>query len=407
MKPSSAEFDIILLGATGYTGTICAEHITTHFPTSLKWAIAGRSPSRLESLQDRLIGLNQDRTPPKTILAGLTTDSIHSLVKQAHVVINGVGPYHRYSEPVVEACAAEGTHYVDFSTETPWIAEMVKRYDELAMSSGAIIIHAASMSSAPPDLLAWHMASKIKEASGKGTQSITASGKLTLSGMQGGSATTVLDSAQRYGVGWLLQPDPDCMVPKKPRPHQRPGEVPTHLGYRRHPDLGVLTRSIVGASNSAIVQRSSYLNPTVFGDNFRYTEHEPAASAVAAIVTYLFTNAAILLLALPIFRALLRRLSYEPGSGPDWKVSAKSESAIIEAIGVGQDGTKMRGKFVWKGSIVHISAMAATEAAGLLAARAKRGDLNGKSGMQTPSFLGMDLIEKLKDKGCEFSAEFA
>jgi short subunit dehydrogenase-like uncharacterized protein len=110
---STSEFDIVLLGATGYTGAITAEHITTNFPTTLKWAIAGRSPSSLETLAAKLKTLDPDRAPPVIILAELEKEALHTLVRRTRVLINVVGPYHRYSEPVVEACAKEGVNYVD------------------------------------------------------------------------------------------------------------------------------------------------------------------------------------------------------------------------------------------------------------------------------------------------------
>lgn len=119
---SNPEFDIILLGATGYTGTITAEHIASNFPTTLKWAIAGRSPSDLETLEAQLKTLNPDRNPPFTILAHLEKEELRTLVRRTRVVINSIGPYHRYSEPVVEACANEGVHYVDlYITKLPFL----------------------------------------------------------------------------------------------------------------------------------------------------------------------------------------------------------------------------------------------------------------------------------------------
>jgi short subunit dehydrogenase-like uncharacterized protein len=107
------KFDIILLGATGYTGSICAEHITSNFPTTLQWAIAGRSSKSLEALATRLKTLNPDRLPPTVIATQVEKNELHTLVRRARVVINAIGPYHIHSEPVVEACVAEGTHYVD------------------------------------------------------------------------------------------------------------------------------------------------------------------------------------------------------------------------------------------------------------------------------------------------------
>ncbi|KAF2108617.1 Saccharopine dehydrogenase-domain-containing protein [Lophiotrema nucula] len=398
---SDPEFDILVLGATGYTGRICVEHLASNFPTNLKWAIAGRSASSLENLKDKLQSIDPDRSPPATIITQLEHDALHELVRRTRVVINGVGPYHRYSEVVVEACASAGTHYVDFSTETPWIAEMVHRYHDTAEESGAVIIHAASNSSSPPDLLAWLIASKIFQVSGKRTKAIVASGKLEMAGMQGGSAMTVLDSAQHYGVGWLLHPNNYCTVPNGIPRTQRSN----YLGYTKDQNLGILTTSLVGVSNSAIVQRSAYLQPDLYSKDFVYSEYQPAPNKIAAIVTHLFMKFAILLLALPPIRALIRKLSYKPGTGPDWRQSAKTESVLIKAVGTGEDGTQVRGHFEWKGAIVHISAIAAAEAAGVLVHKAKNGDLVGKGGTLTPSFLGEELVERLKKQGCVFEVQ--
>ncbi len=119
---SNPEFDIILLGATGYTGTITAEHIASNFPTTLKWAIAGRSLPGLETLEAQLKTLNPDRNPLVTILAQLEKEELHNLVRRTSVMINSIGPYHRYSEPVVKACANEGVHYVDlYVTKIPFL----------------------------------------------------------------------------------------------------------------------------------------------------------------------------------------------------------------------------------------------------------------------------------------------
>ncbi|KAF2796929.1 hypothetical protein K505DRAFT_270528 [Melanomma pulvis-pyrius CBS 109.77] len=400
---SNPEFDIILLGATGYTGTITAEHITSNFPTTLKWAIAGRSLTGLETLEAQLKTLNPDRNPPVTILAHLEKDELHILVRRTSVMINSIGPYHRYSEPIVKACADEGVHYVDFSTETPWIAEMVARYHDTARSNNAIMIHAASNSSAPPDLLAWLIASKIRKKSRKATKQIIARGKLTMVGMGGGSANTVLSSVQRYGVGWLLNPDPLSLVPQGNQ-HGK-GSKSWTWGFRKHPELGTLTPSLTGVSNTAVVQRSAYLQPSLYTKDFTYTEYNPAPHPFGAIVITLLTKFMVLFLALPPIRKLLSKLIYKPGHGPDWRENAKSESVVIDAVGEGVDGMRVKGKFVWTGAVVHVSAVLVAEAAAVLVEMGKRQECEGMGGMQTPSFLGNELVERLRILGCLFEIE--
>ncbi|KAF2001379.1 hypothetical protein P154DRAFT_596522 [Amniculicola lignicola CBS 123094] len=398
------DFDIIILGATGYTGTITAEHITSNFPSTFSWAIAGRSLSRLHKLSAHLQTIRSDRSPPTILQSSLDREDLHALVKRTKVVMNVVGPYNRYSEPVLEACASEGTHYVDFSTETPWIASMIPRYHEMAKKSGAIMIPAASNSSSPPDLLAWLIASKIRETTGRGTKEIVASGQLNMAGMGGGSAHTVLDVVQRYGIGWMWKPDPFCMVPRPQRP-ATPYRSP--IGYQKHEDLGILTTNLPGISNMAIVNRSAALHPEIYGADFTYTELAPAPNAPVAIFTHMLLKLVILLLAFPPFRFLVRSLSYEPGSGPAWHEMGKKESVMIDAVGVSEDGkTKAKGRFAWKGAVAHVSAILVAEAAGVLVGWREKGEgERAGGGMVTPSKLGEELVERLRGAGCLFEVE--
>lgn len=129
--PSSRQYDLILLGATGYTGKLCAEHITLKLPTNLKWAVGGRSSSKLSAITEELRSLNPDRLQPGKLfwlgvrcvsilngnvgveVANLTPNDLDVLTKKTRLLLNTVGPYHLYSSPVVEACAKNGTHYLD------------------------------------------------------------------------------------------------------------------------------------------------------------------------------------------------------------------------------------------------------------------------------------------------------
>lgn len=110
---TSRQYDIVLLGASGYTGELCANHISTHLPTDLKWAVAGRNATKLKTLIDNLRDLNRDRLQPDILAVQLNKVELDDLAKKTKVLLNTVGPYHLYSTPVVEACATNGTHYLD------------------------------------------------------------------------------------------------------------------------------------------------------------------------------------------------------------------------------------------------------------------------------------------------------
>lgn len=112
MAPAK-EYDIVLLGATGYTGKLCAEHITTSTPTILRCPVAGRSGSKLQELVNNLEELIPDRLQPAIETLQLNDVELKAVAKKANIILNCVGPYHLYSTPVVQACAETGTHYLD------------------------------------------------------------------------------------------------------------------------------------------------------------------------------------------------------------------------------------------------------------------------------------------------------
>ncbi|KUJ18406.1 uncharacterized protein LY89DRAFT_733076 [Mollisia scopiformis] len=192
---ATRELDIVLLGATGFRGALCAEHIMRTFPTTLKWAIAGRSAAALERLSERLISINTDLIE----IVELNAIDLDRLTAKARVVINTIGPFCRFSTPILKACAKNGTHYFDTTTETLWIKEIIEKYHSTAVETGAKIIPSISLSSSPSDLLAWLSVNKIREQSVSGVSQVIASGKLEISGMSAGSLASVLDVRDKYG----------------------------------------------------------------------------------------------------------------------------------------------------------------------------------------------------------------
>ncbi|ORY62676.1 uncharacterized protein BCR38DRAFT_345954 [Pseudomassariella vexata] len=412
MPPLTREYDITVLGATGWTAAICAEHITRTFPTTLKWCLAGRSRSKLLSLSDHLRALNPDRLAPVIhTIPELTAEQLNPLAQQTKILINGIGPYHAYSTPVVAACASSGTHYVDFSTETPWIVDMVKSYDSIAKGSGAIIIPAISNCSSPSDLVAWMLATWVKgnQPPGETINHVLCSGRLTMLGMQGGSLMTLLGVAEKYGIGQYNSGDAWAMSSQQ-RPQKHVSWPSQRLtGYLYDDTLGHLTTSIVAGSNEAVVQRSAGLKPDLYGPDFTFREYQPASGMMGAILVHILTKLGILLLATPWFRAFLRWFSYEPGSGPDRETSRKKERMDFSAIGFlkGHRKPVAAARFTYNGALVDISAILAVEAAGTLL------ELNLDSnssplrprGMCTPSTLGMPFVERLRQVGVEILVE--
>ena len=133
------QYEIVLLGATGYTGKYTAEYIVKHLPTNLRWAVAGRSASKLNRVIEEVKQFNPDRETPAVEVCNLDAAELNALAKKTTVLINTIGPYHLYSEPVVKACVETGTHYVDCTGECVWVKEMIDKYEQTAKKTGAIV----------------------------------------------------------------------------------------------------------------------------------------------------------------------------------------------------------------------------------------------------------------------------
>jgi short subunit dehydrogenase-like uncharacterized protein len=143
-------FDVVVFGATGFTGALTAEYLAAHAPPGLRWALAGRNRSKLEAVRARL---GEGASELELLQADITdTASIRAVADASKVVITTVGPYSQYGEPLVAACAAAGTDYVDLTGEPEFVDRMYLAYDDQAQSTGARIVHSCGFDSIPYDL---------------------------------------------------------------------------------------------------------------------------------------------------------------------------------------------------------------------------------------------------------------
>jgi short subunit dehydrogenase-like uncharacterized protein len=147
----SREFDIIVYGASGFTGRLVGEYLAAHYPNggSLKWAMAGRSLEKLAAVRDE-IGAPTDT--PLVVCDANDPASLEAMVTATKVVITTVGPYQLYGEGLVAACATHGTDYVDLCGEPVWMRFMVDAYEAKAKASGARIVFSCGFDSIPSDL---------------------------------------------------------------------------------------------------------------------------------------------------------------------------------------------------------------------------------------------------------------
>ncbi|MEO0466223.1 MAG: saccharopine dehydrogenase NADP-binding domain-containing protein [Pseudomonadota bacterium] len=144
------EFDLLIYGATGFTGRLVAEYLnTSHAARAGRWAMAGRSAEKLAAVRDEM-GLPADT--PLIVANADEGDSLKAMAERAKVICTTVGPYTLYGEPLVSACVDAGTDYVDLSGEPLWMREMIEKYDARAKETGARIVHSCGFDSIPFDL---------------------------------------------------------------------------------------------------------------------------------------------------------------------------------------------------------------------------------------------------------------
>ncbi|MFJ8969729.1 MULTISPECIES: trans-acting enoyl reductase family protein [Streptomyces] len=156
--------DVVLFGATGFVGTLTAEYLAAHAPAGLRWALAGRSRAKLEGLRERLTAI----APGCADLPLLETDAddaeaLAELAASTRVVATTVGPYIRYGEKLVAACAEAGTDYADLTGEAEFIDRMYLEHDARARETGARIVHACGFDSVPHDLGAYFTVKQLPE----------------------------------------------------------------------------------------------------------------------------------------------------------------------------------------------------------------------------------------------------
>lgn len=156
MARTTRPLDLVLFGATGFTGGLTAEYLALHAPKKARWALAGRSQERLEAIRERLAALNPAcNALPLLVVESDDDAALATLAASTKVVISTVGPYLKHGEPLVKACANAGTHYADLTGEPEFVDSMWLKYHETAKRSGAKLVHCCGFDSIPHDLGAY------------------------------------------------------------------------------------------------------------------------------------------------------------------------------------------------------------------------------------------------------------
>jgi short subunit dehydrogenase-like uncharacterized protein len=273
MMSKANEFDLVLLGATGFTGQLVAEYLLGRHGADgdLRWALAGRSRDKLESVR---AGLGEaGASLPLLIADSHDRVSLDALAGRTRAICSTVGPYALHGSDLVAACAAAGTDYCDLTGEVPWMRRMLDEHGEAARASGARLVHCCGFDSVPSDMGVWFLQRAALERLGQPLTRIRMGVERMRGTMSGGTAASMLNIIEETrrdpGIAKIAQ-NPYSLCPEGQRKGARQPYV-----KRPEFDEGLqswLAPFVMAAINTRIVHRSHGLRDRPWGDGFVYDE---------------------------------------------------------------------------------------------------------------------------------------
>ncbi len=322
MNPN-AEFDVIVYGATGFTGRLVAEHLAARYGVGgeVSWAMAGRSAAKLAQVRDE-IGAPADT--PLVVADAADPASLQAMVSRGKAVLTTVGPYQLYGSALVAACAAAGTDYLDLSGESLWMADMIAAHEAAAKASGARILFSCGFDSIPFELGVLFTEGLARKHLGHPVPRVKGRVRSMRGGLSGGTAASgaaTMAAIQQNPALLGVMVNPFALTPGFTGPEQPRGDK-----RQFDDDLGAEVGPFMMATiNTKNVHRSNFLLGHAFGTDFVYDEMAvimPGASAS--------------------FESIDPATAPRPGEGPS---KAEREAGFYDLlfVGIDADGRQVRG----------------------------------------------------------------
>jgi short subunit dehydrogenase-like uncharacterized protein len=402
------DFDVVVFGATGFTGRLVAEYLHTTYRADgeLTWAMAGRSAGKLAQVRD-LIGAPKS-LPLLTADAG-DAASLERLVRRARVIITTVGPYQLHGEPLLAACVKAGTDYVDLCGEPGWMAQMLEKYHAQAKASGARIVFSCGFDSIPFDLGVLYLQEQALKRWGSVLPRVR--GRVrgmngTVSGGTVASLLATLEAARSDPSLAQSLANPFSLVPGFKGPPQPAGDTAVYDAVAR----SWLSPFVMATINTKNVHRTNALLGYAYGRDFVYDEmvlngDGSKGKSKAQSQTRNFKIQMALLGFAPT-RALLRRFALpKPGEGPS-KRAREAGNYDILLMGERGDGSTLCVSVKGDMDPGYGSTCKLIAESALCLVQDVRPETTG-GGIWTPgAAMGKPLIQRLQDKaGLAFSVE--
>jgi short subunit dehydrogenase-like uncharacterized protein len=323
----SRPYDLVMFGGTGFTGGLTADYLAAHAPAEMKWALVGRNRAKLEAVAARLAAASPQAPVPAIVEADAgDREAMRKVAESTRVVITTVGPYILYGGPLVAACAAAGTDYVDLTGEPEFVDRTWLEHHAEAERSGARIVHCCGFDSIPHDLGAYFTVKQLPEG-----VPLTVNGYVrSNASFSGGTFHSAINAFSRARQTMSAGKE-------RKRAEQRPSGRSIHSApakVRRNRELGGWAVPLPTIDGPIVLRSAAGLDR--YGPDFTYghnllAKHLTSVGALAAGVGTGFALAQ-----LPPTRKLMLKAK-SPGEGPS---EAKREQSWFKVVFVGEGGGK-------------------------------------------------------------------
>ena len=381
----SRSYEIVIFGATGFTGGMVAEYLAKHAPAGLKWAIAGRSRQKLEAVKKRLAALGPGASDLGVIEASVDDDaSLERMAAETRVLVTTVGPFIDYGEPVVRACVKQGTDYIDSTGEPNFLNLLLGRYGEQAARGKVRVVPSCGFDSIPADLGTLFTVKQLPS-----DQPIRLAGYLRVqAAFSGGTERSAIKS---------LAPPPPGVEPMRPSPGAGRRVALSKGKVERRPDLGGWAAPLPTIDRSIVLRSAATIER--YGPDFSYSHNAIHSSFIILLLAAWFFGWLALIAKIGPLRELLLKLVKKSGQGPTQEQMSKAwfKLALVAECGEKTLRTEVSGG---DPGYVETSRMLAESA--LCLAR-DRDSLPARAGVLTPAeAMGDALLERLQRAGMSF-----
>ncbi|KRX06986.1 hypothetical protein PPERSA_07149 [Pseudocohnilembus persalinus] len=398
-ETQNRKFDVVIYGATGFTGTLAAKYFAENYSlANVKWAIAGRSTQKLAALKENLVSLNQDLKNLEILVAeSQDVEQLRKIVNDTKVVISLAGPFAKYGSILVQLCALYGTHYADITGEVSWVRQMIAKYDDKAVRSGAKIINCSGADCIPWDILTMKMVEQAKKNFPQEEIKIVQHVDFMNGGVSGGTFTTLQYSLTNPIKTSSLGYDPlqkaigeDKKIEKK-----HTSSFP-FIGYEKK------IRKFVGKFfnaqvNSAIIKRSNIL--LNYSDKLVYKESLVYNNLFDLIINQAFALLmGSMIMCKPLWDLLYPLVLPQTGQGPTDEQMNMGYMKLQSYVYNGKGQTLSKGQFLITKDpgYIETAKMVCETGIALLELKDKK---NIQGGFFTPaSGLGQQILDRLINK---------